>query len=100
MTRECSKKRARFVIYVLPVAHLCLCAVALTFGFENWNWMVLLIVVDWPISCLLSQWKSVVPLLIILGTAWWALLGWVIYRLVNTVLRRRACTKPIRWGTD
>ncbi|SRR6266568_1194039 len=90
MKQQRWKKRARLAAFALPVAHLCLCAIAFTVGFGNWDWIGALLVVDWPISDVLIRWNgAAIPLFVVVGTAWWALLSWLMYRSTGVVLRLR-----------
>jgi hypothetical protein len=91
MLQQRWKKRARLAVFALPIAHVCLCAVAFTLGFGDWDLIGVLLVADWPISDVLIRWPGgAIPLFTIVGTAWWAILGWLMYMMVSAFLHVRA----------
>ena len=80
-----------FLVYVLPVLHLCACATMLPMGdLEHIN-LQYIIVIDFPLSLFLAifVWRFGYLefwLFLIFGTAWWYLIGLGVRRLVRIAM--------------
>ena len=85
-------------LLILPSIHLLLAVIIFLFVITSpdlarhdmWR---LLVVIDWPISTLLGKVTELLQapiviqifLLVIIGTLWWYILSWVLYKMLGII---------------
>jgi hypothetical protein len=94
MTDHDTRSRPPFLVYLLPVGHLCACFVIelakIERGWEQLIW------IDFPVSfvAVAMSWRNDQPLLWfgIVGTMWWYLVSWTAWRVFSARRRQQVKT--------